>query len=107
MIYRAAPWKLCPAKFIVQLPEGRKEDHMPTELRAIALLDIEGLISNNPETIAAYTDGSVDPVTDRAGSCIVLYQNRTRVCTQAFRVPDGSSTLETDLFAILMALETA
>ena len=101
--YQAHPWKLCPATFIVHLPEGRKDDHCPTELRATALLDIAGL--DDPETITAYTDGSVDPITDKAGSGLVLHKNYTKIFNQALHVPDGSSTLQAELYAILMALE--
>jgi ribonuclease HI len=54
-----------------------------------------------------YTDGSVDPVTHRAGSGIVGYLDRRKVGTLAMRIPDGSSTLQAELHAIVRALEAA
>jgi hypothetical protein len=78
--YRPAPWQTVQADFILDFPEGKKEDHPPTALMAMAMVAIEGLLGDDPETtLSAYTDGSVDPVTDRAGSGLVCYLGHTKV----------------------------
>jgi len=103
-----APWKTCPAAFIIELPEGGKECHPPTALAATAeltILELQG--TPREDTLVIYTDGSVDPDKGTAGSGFVGYVGDKIVGCSSVRIPGGSSTLQAELHAILRALEAA
>ena len=76
----------------------------PDLLRSMALVNMSKY--NHPDTIYAFTDGSVDPGTNRAG-CGVHIRHMGRVFENCIRIQDGSSTLQTELHAINIALQMA
>ena len=95
------------ALYIIDRPEGNKADHDPLELRSTALLGIEGLLHPNTEdSLVIYTDDSVDPDSSKAGCGLAVYQGRRLLGTQNFRIPNGSSTLQAELYGIYKALVT-
>ncbi|XP_076032993.1 uncharacterized protein LOC143020456 [Oratosquilla oratoria] len=79
----------------------RKADCDPDKLRPKVLKEIQAITPSN--SVTYYTDGSVDPNTGRCGAAIVVDNGETN----HWRVSDGCSTLQTELAAVLQALEHA
>ena len=103
------PWTEPPGTFISVLPETNKKTTDRDTLRTQALARIRD-IDLNKEAIF-YTDGSVDPTTNRAGAGIVTITPglapEHSVTETAVRVADGASTMQTELVAICAALSIA
>ena len=91
------PWDALPITFFVHKPAGPKA-HSPPALLLATALDHIGRISR-PDDLSVYTDGSVDPTTGAAGAALVAGDFRLEL-----RLPDGSSTLQTELVGITAAL---
>lgn len=79
-------------------PPTAKAKLSSAELSALAEEALQSAPSRDADVY--YTDGSVDRETNTAASAFVHEEE-----TALFRLPDGSSTLQTELLAILKALQ--
>jgi hypothetical protein len=60
-----------------------------------------------PPLLQADTYGSVDPDTSTGGCGLAVYQGRTLLGTHNFSIPNGSSTLQAELYEIYKAMVSA
>ena len=94
------PWQPPTAEFsATQLPAS-KALCTTQELRQHALMAMARV--TEPDSVVYYTDGSVDPESGRTGAAVV-----TGGTAMSWRTSDHCSTLQTELVAILHALEHA
>ncbi|XP_045139251.1 uncharacterized protein LOC123520753 [Portunus trituberculatus] len=106
------PWEEPPLCTTVRLPRQKKKDLSNAELRQQGLQAVyEGW---RPQTAAYFTDGSSDPQTGKSGAAFVCVARGegtqggdTTTTTLAARTTDHSSSTQTELAAIHMALEHA
>ena len=96
------PWRPIKADFNANLPDIKKADLAPEVLRSLALSSMSKY--THPAIISAFTDGSVDPESNRAG-CGVHISYLGNISEKSIRLQDGSSTLQAELHAINIALE--
>lgn len=99
--YRA-PWELDKVTLITNLPDTQKSECCPDQLRSMAYETISTY--TQPGDITIYTDGSLDPVTNRAG-CGIVIRNDGHTIKLARRVNNLASSLQTELLAIYFALD--
>jgi ribonuclease HI/exonuclease III len=98
------PWQSTKAEFHAQLPDIKKADMALEILRTTALQSMSKY--EHPSIICAFTDGSVDPDSNRAG-CGVHIRHLGSITEKCARLQNGFSTLQAELHAIDMALEMA
>ena len=98
------PWRTVKADFNADLPDTKKADLAPETLRSKALVSMEKYA--HPTIIRAFTDGSVNPESNRTG-CGVHIRYVDNILEKSVRLQDGCSTLQTELHAINLALEMA
>lgn len=94
------PWSEPLYSFTAKPLTGRKAGLTQASLTRQARLALHAVNAEGAEVY--YTDGSVDPTTNRAAAAFVSDE-----ATGHFRLPDGSSTLQTELVAIEKALQHA
>ena len=97
-----APWELDRVNVVTNLPDGKKSDISPELLASMAYETIR--IWSQPSDIQIYTDGSLDPNTNRAGCGFVIRHNANTV-KRSLRVNNAASSLQTELLAIYFALD--
>ncbi|KAG0707418.1 Gag-Pol polyprotein [Chionoecetes opilio] len=107
-----APWEATLITTVVRPPRRKKRDCLPVELRQEGLQNIQGV--REPYAAVYYTDGSTDPAEGRSGAAFVCKMGgedpvatATRVHTASARTSDFSSSTQTELTAISMALDHA
>jgi ribonuclease HI len=98
------PWKPTKAEFNIHLPDTKKADLAIEILRSAALANMSKYA--HPSIIHAFTDGSVNPDSNRAG-CGVHIRYLDTVAERCTRLQDGCSILQAELHAINIALEMA
>ncbi|XP_050724058.1 uncharacterized protein LOC127002289 [Eriocheir sinensis] len=94
------PWEPSIAPFTATPMPASKALCITQELRQRALMSMEQV--TEPGSAVYYTDGSVDPVSGRTGAAAITGETRL-LC----RTADHCSTLQTELAALLLALEHA
>ena len=94
------PWELPAADFTATQLPASKVHCLTEELRQHALRSMSEV--TEPGSAIYFTDGSVDPDSGRSGAAFV-----TSGLTRAWRTSDHCSTLQTELVAILHALQHA
>ena len=93
------PWTPLPVSFKVTPLPGPKNTCSPAVLQSVAdALNSENIVN----TATYYTDGSVDPATNRASASVYC-----AAVTASWRVTDGASTSQTELLGINQALRHA
>ena len=98
-----APWELDRVTFVTNLPEVKKSDCSPDQLRSMAYEAIHTYTQTGD--IMVYTDRSLDPETSRAGCGVVIRQGK-RTIRLSWRVNNLASSLQTELLAMYFALDT-
>ncbi|KAK8375138.1 hypothetical protein O3P69_015649 [Scylla paramamosain] len=94
------PWEPPAAEFsATQLPASKALCAVE-EMRQHAFMAMAQV--TEPDSVVYYTDGSADPDSGRTGAAAI-----TRGAEVCERTPDHCSTLQTELVAILLALEHA
>ncbi|XP_063887725.1 uncharacterized protein LOC135115154 [Scylla paramamosain] len=94
------PWEPPAAEFsATQLPASKALCAVE-EMRQHAFMALAQV--TEPDSVVYYTDGSADPDSGRTGAAAI-----TRGAEVCERTPDHCSTLQTELVAILLALEHA
>ncbi|KAK8403950.1 hypothetical protein O3P69_000184 [Scylla paramamosain] len=97
---RPTPWEPPAAEFsATQLPASKALCAVE-EMRQHAFMAMAQV--TEPDSVVYYTDGSADPDSGRTGAAAI-----TRGAEVCERTPDHCSTLQTELVAILLALEHA
>ncbi|KAK8376776.1 hypothetical protein O3P69_009998 [Scylla paramamosain] len=97
---RPTPWEPPAAEFsATQLPASKALCAVE-EMRQHAFMAMAQV--TGPDGVVYYTDGSADPDSGRTGAAAI-----TRGAEVCERTPDHCSTLQTELVAILLALEHA
>ncbi|XP_050715642.1 uncharacterized protein LOC126998207 [Eriocheir sinensis] len=94
------PWEPSIAPFTATPMPASKALCITQELRQRALMSMAQV--TEPGSAVYYTDGSVDPVSGRTGAAAITGETRL-LC----RTADHCSTLQTELAALLLALEHA
>ncbi|KAG0717925.1 RNA-directed DNA polymerase from mobile element jockey [Chionoecetes opilio] len=108
-----APWEATLITTVVRPPRRKKRDCLPVELRQEGLQNIQGV--REPYAAVYYTDGSTDPAEGRSGAAFVCKMGgedpvataTRRVHTASARTSNFSSSTQTELTAISMALDHA
>ena len=96
--HRIPPWEASVANFNFTVLPTSKNDCTPQVLRRAATEAIR--LSEEPGCTSYYTDGTVDPETHTTGSAVF-----STVFTASWRTSNNASTMQTELVAILQALE--
>lgn len=99
------PWAPPSATFTTTTLPAPKAQCPTAVLRQHALMEMHGQVMATAaaaDTAVYYTDGSVDPTSGRSGAAFV-----TGGVERMWRTPDHCSTLQTELVAILHALQHA
>ena len=92
------PWEPLAVSFTTTQLPANKASCTAQEMRQHALMSIHQ--DDAPESAVYYTDGSVDPESGRAGAAFI-----TGGLERAWRTSDHCSTLQTELVAVLHALQ--
>ena len=95
--HRIPPWESSTAKFNFTALFTSKNDCTPQALLRAAPEAIR--LSEEPGCTSFYTDGTLDPDTFAFGSAVF-----PSVVTASWRTSNGASTMQTELVAILQAL---
>ena len=95
--HRIPPWESSIARFNFTALPTSKNDCTPQALLRAAAEAIR--LSEEPGCTSFYTDGTVDPDTFTSGSAVF-----STVFTASWRTSNGASTMQTELVAILQAL---
>lgn len=94
------PWYKSPCKILARLPK-KKSDVANHILLATAMEEIDSLRTMHPEAYSIFTDGSLNPITGRAGAAAICNADGQ---TWKERATDFSSTLTVELLAFLIAI---
>nr|XP_053628079.1 uncharacterized protein LOC128685529 [Cherax quadricarinatus] len=106
------PWKMCSFNITyLQVPPKKliaSNPFLKSLVRATAQEEISHLAGSNKLSQVIYTDGSKQESSGRAASALVatsLVKNNNKFVELGIRINNWASTLQTELFAILMALK--
>ncbi len=97
------PWELDNCSFTMTLPAQKKADTNPTELKSQTMERIH--MYYIPSDVIIYTDGSLDPLTGKAG-CGIYIRRGNLVTTKSYRIGKDASSLQAELLAIDFALKS-